>query len=81
MPHVRLLPFAVAGGAWNMAADEALLAAAVAGQASLRFYGWTEATLSLGYFQPVVPARARSELGGLAWVRRPKSAKTKNQTN
>jgi lipoate-protein ligase A len=71
MPHVRLLPFATAPGAWNMAADEALLAAAVAGQASLRFYGWTEATLSLGYFQSATAARAVPDLGKLAWVRRP----------
>ncbi len=71
MPHVRLLPHGVAEGAWNMAADEALLAAAAAGQASLRFYGWTEATLSLGYFQSAQAARAPARLGGLAWVRRP----------
>ena len=52
VPAVRLLPYAVAGGAHNMAADEVLLEAALAGVASLRFYGWTEATVSLGYFQP-----------------------------
>lgn len=40
-------------GAWNMAVDEALMEAAAAdGIASLRFYQWTPATLSLGYFQP-----------------------------
>src|SRR5438132_960258 len=71
MPAVRLLPSTVASGPWNMAADEALLAAAVTGQASLRFYGWTEATLSLGYFQPAGPARALAGLGELAWIRRP----------
>jgi len=49
---VRVLPFAVADGPHNMAADEALLRAAVSGRASLRFYGWSAATLSLGYFQP-----------------------------
>jgi len=49
----RLLPFAVADGPHNMAADEVLLQAAAAGQFSLRFYGWTQATLSLGYFQRV----------------------------
>jgi lipoate-protein ligase A len=39
-------------GAWNMAVDEALLAdAAENGAATLRFYGWNEPTLSLGYFQ------------------------------
>jgi lipoate-protein ligase A len=39
-------------GAWNMAVDEALLEdAAERGVASLRFYQWSEPTLSLGYFQ------------------------------
>lgn len=39
-------------GAWNMAVDEILLQVAVAGQPpTLRFYGWSEPTLSLGYFQ------------------------------
>src|SRR6516164_1368656 len=54
-----------------MAADEVLLQSAQSGQASLRFYGWTEATLSLGYFQSAREVRAFPGLGGLAWVRRP----------
>ncbi|HJZ57323.1 MAG TPA: biotin/lipoate A/B protein ligase family protein [Gemmataceae bacterium] len=70
-PSIRLLPLAVADGPTNMAADEALLeSAAGLGVASLRFYAWSEPTLSLGYFQP---ATARSEvpnLNRLAWVRR-----------
>jgi lipoate-protein ligase A len=42
-----------ASGAWQMALDEALLeAAAEGGTAWLRFYRWSEPTLSLGYFQP-----------------------------
>jgi lipoate-protein ligase A len=68
---LRLLPFAITDGPANMAADEALLASAEAGRASLRFYGWTEATLSLGYFQPSGPARCRPALASLPWVRRP----------
>ncbi len=40
--RVRLLPFVVAAGDWNMAADEAMLASAVHGTASLRFYGWRQ---------------------------------------
>jgi lipoate-protein ligase A len=71
MPECRLLPPASAGGPVNMAADEALLHSAVAGVASLRFYGWTEATLSLGYFQAAGPARASDRLAALPWVRRP----------
>lgn len=39
-------------GTWNMAVDEALLESAVADRvATLRFYQWSEPTLSLGYFQ------------------------------
>ncbi|MFO0795948.1 MAG: lipoate--protein ligase family protein [Gemmataceae bacterium] len=64
---LRLLPFASADGATNMAADEALLESAAAGVASLRFYTWTEPTLSLGYFQP---AEARAATPGVPWVRR-----------
>jgi lipoate-protein ligase A len=42
----------VCDGAWNMALDEARLHAAENdGAATLRFYGWREPTLSLGYFQ------------------------------
>ena len=47
----RLLPYRVADGPTNMATDEALLEAALAGVATLRFYGWSPPTLSLGYFQ------------------------------
>src|SRR5262245_28846184 len=67
----RLLPFAVAAGPQNMAADEMLLHSAVAGQASLRFYRWTEATLSLGYFQPAARRLDDPLLRELPFVRRP----------
>jgi lipoate-protein ligase A len=53
-----------------MAADEVLLEAAVAGVASLRFYGWAPATLSLGYFQPEACRRTDPRLTTLPWVRR-----------
>jgi lipoate-protein ligase A len=51
----RLVVDAPAGGAWNMAVDEVLLDGVAAGTAppTLRFYGWTPACLSLGYFQPL----------------------------
>lgn len=62
---LRLLPFASADGATNMARDEAMLESAARGVASLRFYTWTEPTLSLGYFQPSPPPRV-----GVAVVRR-----------
>lgn len=53
-----------------MAADEAALESAVRGVASLRFYTWTEPTLSLGYFQPAEERHADANLSRLAWVRR-----------
>jgi lipoate-protein ligase A len=71
-PICRLLPFAVADGPANMAVDEVLLeTAAASGVASLRFYGWTEATLSLGYFQPAAVRSSNSLLAELPFVRRP----------
>lgn len=68
MPTIRLLPFAPADGPTNMAADEALLETASEHEAAaLRFYTWTEPTLSLGYFQP---AGVVGSLRDLPWVRR-----------
>lgn len=66
----RLLPHARASGPENMAADEALLETAMLGRASLRFYGWSEATVSLGYFQSEKLLAAHPELAGLPFVRR-----------
>ncbi|MDY3558611.1 lipoate--protein ligase family protein [Gemmata sp. JC673] len=67
---IRLLPFAGADGATNMSADEALLESASGGVASLRFYTWSEPTLSLGYFQRADERAADANLARLAWVRR-----------
>ena len=67
----RLLAYGVAAGAANMAADEVLLERAVAGTPSLRFYGWSEPTVSLGYFQKEAVCRADPLLRQLAYVRRP----------
>ena len=69
-PTVRLLPFESLPGPANMAADEAMLHAAAAGVASLRFYTWAVPTLSLGYFQPAAARLTDPKLAGLAWVRR-----------
>jgi lipoate-protein ligase A len=50
--RLRMVVDPPARGAWNMAVDEALLeSAAGGGPATLRFYQWSEPTLSLGYFQ------------------------------
>jgi len=55
-----------------MAADEVLVrAAAEHGIASLRFYGWSPATLSLGYFQSVSARHDDARLAALPFVRRP----------
>lgn len=58
-------------GVWNMAVDEALLEAAVeAGECALRFYRWSEPTVSLGYFQKPEEAAVDPLLTGLPIVPR-----------
>ena len=59
-------------GAVNMAGDEVLAAeAARQGHVLVRFYGWSEATFSLGGFQPVAAAEAAADIATLPLVRRP----------
>ena len=53
-----------------MAADEVILEAAAAGIASLRFYAWPRANLSIGYFQNAAMAQAHPGLADLPLVRR-----------
>jgi lipoate-protein ligase A len=53
-----------------MAADETLVRYAARGPA-LRFYEWTAATVSLGYFQPYRERNRDAALAALPWVRRP----------
>jgi lipoate-protein ligase A len=74
--NCRLLPFLSADGPHNMAADEVLLEGAVAGVASLRFYTWSEPTLSLGYFQPERLRHEDEKFSRLAFVRRPSGGMT-----
>jgi len=78
MAHIRcrLLPYAVADGPHQMAADEVLLDTAATGIASLRFYGWSPATLSLGYFQAERLRHTNRELERLPFVRRPTGGAT-----
>lgn len=71
VPVCRVLPSSRADGAHQMAADEVLLESAAAGVASLRFYEWSEPTLSLGYFQPASVRNQSSLLAALPFVRRP----------
>jgi lipoyl(octanoyl) transferase len=67
-----VFPFESAEGAANMALDEALLNAVAGGGevALLRTYGWSEPTLSLGYFQHVAEAQADSRWRSVPTVRR-----------
>lgn len=67
---IRLLIDGPASGAWNMAVDEALLLSAQGGQATLRFYQWSPATLSLGYFQSHADRARHAPSQSCAMVRR-----------
>jgi lipoate-protein ligase A len=68
----RLLPYRVADGPANMALDEALLRAEGESPecAVFRTYGWSEPTLSLGYFQAVAEAEGDPRWRDVALVRR-----------
>lgn len=71
---IRVLFDPSLAGAANMARDEALLARVGLGEspASLRFYGWSPATISLGYFQPFASYESLPPPAGeLDVVRRP----------
>jgi lipoate-protein ligase A len=67
---INLYPYEILPGPLNMAADDVRLDRAVSGAASLRFYGWREPTLSLGYFQPFAARLADPLLKSLPVVRR-----------
>lgn len=74
MTRCRALETGAQAGAWNMAADAALLAEVELGSCpALRVYGWDPPAVSLGYHQPdPTPAEsARMAARGLDWVRRP----------
>ncbi|MEX0675857.1 MAG: biotin/lipoate A/B protein ligase family protein [Pirellulales bacterium] len=67
----RLIVDSAAAGTWQMAVDETLLeSAAERGSASLRFYGWSEPTLSLGYFQRFGDSHGHFPSRGCPVVRR-----------
>lgn len=68
----RLIFDEPADGAWNMALDEALLeTAGRAGQGGcLRFYFWSEPTVSLGYFQRYADRQTHAASRGCPLVRR-----------
>ena len=67
----RLLRYRRGEPADNMALDEAILESVdLGGAPTLRFYGWSEPTLSLGYFQKRADRLSHSESQALACVRR-----------
>ncbi len=72
LPAIRLLiEHDDQPGARNMAVDECLLEAALErGQSSVRIYGWDQATVSLGYFQPPSDPERERRFAGLPTVRR-----------
>jgi len=70
----RLILTPPAPGAWNMAADEAILEAATRGDVppTLRLYAWDPPCLSLGYAQPATDVDfERLSKNGWHLVRRP----------
>jgi len=74
MSDWRIVFDPAANGAWNMAVDEVLLDGVAAGSAppTLRFYAWSPACLSLGYFQPFSVVNLEGCRGlGVDVVRRP----------
>lgn len=71
MNEMRLIVDPPARGTWNMAVDEAILRGAVdLGIPTLRFYGWNEPTLSLGYFQKYEDRHQHSASANCTCVRR-----------
>lgn len=79
--ETRLICDGPADGVWNMAVDEALLETVGDGPTSnaarvgmpaavLRFYRWSPATLSLGYFQGASERAGHAASRDCPWVRR-----------
>ncbi|MEK6237260.1 MAG: hypothetical protein N2C14_21325, partial [Planctomycetales bacterium] len=67
----RLIMDPPASGDWNMATDEALLhTCETKGEACLRFYQWSEPTVSLGYFQALADRGSHNASLGCHIVRR-----------
>lgn len=69
---LRVLPYTIADGPANMAIDEAMMeSSAREDRCYLRFYEWSEPTLSLGYFQRMAEVESDPRWRGRAIVRRP----------
>src|SRR5262245_28747446 len=70
MNACRLIVDPPQAGDWNMAVDEALLRSAGDGITTLRFYQWSEPTLSLGYFQTFADRQTHAASRDCPTVRR-----------
>lgn len=71
MNRCRLIVDKPGTGVWNMAADEFLLQSADADSSpALRLYGWSEPTLSLGYFQKQADRKQHAASSHCPLVRR-----------
>ena len=71
MRECGLIVDGLLSGPWNMAVDETLLAlAAEQRRLTLRFYQWSEPTLSLGYFQRSADRRQHAASRDCVVVRR-----------
>lgn len=67
----RLILDEPAAGDWNMAVDAAILGNFKAeDRPTLRFYRWSQPTLSLGYFQPIQDRSKHLDSGSIDCVRR-----------
>jgi lipoate-protein ligase A len=67
----RLIESPAGPGDWNMAVDAALMeSVAASGQCCLRFYSWSEPTVSLGYFQNAADRQTHGASRACAIVRR-----------
>ncbi len=67
----RLIPLSSHSAAMNMSIDQAILESVDAGAPpTLRFYGWSKPSLSLGYFQKVADRRLHQKSVGIDCVRR-----------
>ncbi len=67
----RLFPYQLGDPVENMSTDQVLLETVDAGgPPTLRFYGWQEPTVSLGYFQQLDDRRLHQPSKSLACVRR-----------
>lgn len=70
MNRCRLIIDDASPGAWNMAVDEVLLEAVARRGPALRYYQWSQPTLSLGYFQRCADRRLHPSSLACPLVRR-----------